>query len=121
MLRQKRFGLFQQLRAGEDVKEVSRMQQVSLRFDLTLMLPGFERRTTISQGWPSGWLDVCLVNNILPIRAGLLQDSSVPSVGVMLRVLGKSGGERAARLCWLGQLEMAGPLIGVHRIRGRFF
>jgi len=71
VLRQQRFGLLQQLRAGKGVEEIHRLEPFGPASDAKLMLLRLKSGTTISQGWPRGWWAGCLVTNILPIPASL--------------------------------------------------
>ena len=61
VLRQKRVGLLQQLGASERIEEIDRLEPLSLAPDARLMLLGMKSGTTISQGWPRGWFDGCVV------------------------------------------------------------
>ena len=71
VLRQQRLGLLQQLRARKSIEEIHRLEPLGPAADARLTLLGLKSGTTISQGWPRGWLGDCLVTTILPIPASL--------------------------------------------------
>ncbi len=71
MLGQMRLGHLQQLRPGQQVKEIHRTGLANLPTDTTLMLLRTKSDITIPQGWSPGWRFGCVVTTILPIWASL--------------------------------------------------
>jgi hypothetical protein len=66
-----RFGHLDQLRTGQQIEEIDRLDAANASPHVLSMLLGLKLGITISQGWPRGWSGACLVTNILPIPANL--------------------------------------------------